>query len=79
MRKQNSLLVFRFSALVLSVELTSEDLSLSQRRPGRFLRWSKMAGDKDNDVSAGELDEQWPLPKWENSTLDVNKKTDFIP
>ena len=41
-------------------------------------RW---AGDKDNDVSAGGLDEQWLLPKWGNSTeptLDVDKKTDYI-
>ena len=37
--------------------------------------------DKDNDVSAGGLNEQWLLPKLENSTeptLDVDKKTDYI-
>ena len=59
--KQNSLLVFNISASAFQISATVE-LS-SERRPGRFLRWSKMAGgDKDNDVSAGELDEQWLLP-----------------
>ena len=76
--KQNSLLVFSISAsgcqvFSVTVEFSSE---------GRFLRWSKMTRrDKDNDVSAGGLNEQWLLPKLENSTeptLDVDKKTDYI-
>ena len=76
--KQNSLLVFSSSAsggcqVSVTVEFSSE---------GRFLRWSKMTRrDKDNDVSAGGLNEQWLLPKLENSTeptLDVDKKTDYI-
>ena len=42
-------------------------------------RWSVEI--RDNDVSAGGLNEQWLLPKLENSTeptLDVDKKTDYI-
>ena len=75
--KQNSLLVFSSSASGCQVSVTVEFSS-----EGRFLRWSKMTRrDKDNDVSAGGLNEQWLLPKLENSTeptLDFDKKTDYI-
>ena len=73
--KQNSLLVFSSSTsggcqVPVTVEFSSE---------GRFFRWSVEI--RDNDVSAGGLNEQWLLPKLENSTeptLDVDKKTDYI-
>ena len=76
----NNRIHFWFSIFLLSLAVSV--LSLHQSEDvDDFSDGQRWAGDKDNDVSAGGLDEQWLLPKWGNSTeptLDVDKKTDYI-